>query len=65
MKERPMDITYAIEVGMTREYHEYLFGCSEIVKHIEEYLNIMKDEPDEYILLSKVYHDLRRIIGDE
>ena len=37
----------------------------ELRKHIREYLNVMKDEPDEYILLSKVYHDLRRMIGDE
>ena len=37
----------------------------EIVDHIREYLKVMKDEPDEYILLSKVYHDLRRILGDE
>jgi len=37
----------------------------ETVDHIREYLNVMKDEPDEYILLSKVYHDLRRILGDE
>lgn len=37
----------------------------EIIKHIREYVNLMKDEPDEYILLSKVYHDLRRMLGDE
>ena len=39
--------------------------ANEIIQHIKEYLSVMKDEPDEYILLSKVYHDLRRILGDE
>ena len=37
----------------------------ETINHIREYLKVMKDEPDEYILLSRVYHDLRRILGDE
>ena len=32
---------------------------------VREFLKVMKDEPDEYILLSKVYHDLRRMLGDE
>ena len=37
----------------------------EIVNHIREYLKVMEDEPDEYILLSRVYHDLKRILGEE
>ena len=37
----------------------------ECVNHLREYVKVMKDEPDEYILLSTVYHNLRRILGDE
>ena len=37
----------------------------EKLAHIREYLEVMKDEPDEYILLSRVYHDLMRILGEE
>jgi len=48
-----------------RLMREEITRQDEIIKHITEYLNVMKDEPDEYILLSKVYHDLRRILGDE
>ena len=65
MKEHPIEITYSIEVGMTTKMYEYYHECSEVVKHIGEYVKVMKDEPDEYILLSKVYHDLRRMLGDE
>ena len=42
-----------------------LIELMELDHHLREYLKVMKDEPDEYILLSKVYHDLRRILGDE
>lgn len=45
-------------MSVERIYYEQL-------KHIREYLKVMKDEPEEYILLSKVYHDLRRMLGDE
>ena len=34
----------------------------EIIKHIREYVNVMKDEPEQYILLSKIYNDLKRIL---
>ena len=37
----------------------------EIILHIREYVKIMEDEPEEYILLSTVYHNLRRMLGDE
>ena len=37
----------------------------EIVEHIREYVDIMKDEPEEWIKLSTVYHHLKRILGDE
>jgi hypothetical protein len=37
----------------------------ELEQHLREYVEIMKDEPDEYILISEVYHHLRRILGDE
>jgi len=37
----------------------------EIIFHIREYLSVMKDEPEGYIKLSKVYHDLRMMLGDE
>jgi len=44
---------------------EHITENGEIIKHIREYVKVMKDEPDEYILLSKVYHDLCRMLGDE
>ena len=33
--------------------------------HIREYLDVMKDEPDEWIKVSQIYHDLKRMLGDE
>lgn len=34
--------------------------------HLREYLDVMATEPaDSLIPLRKVYHDLRRILGDE
>jgi len=41
-------------------------SCQETIEHLREYLRVMADEPkDNLIPLSKVYHDIRRIIGDE
>jgi len=37
----------------------------ELEQHLREYLKVMESEPDEYILLSTVYHHLRRMLGDE
>ncbi len=37
----------------------------EIIKHIREYLKVMESEPEGYIRLSRVYHDLKRMLGDE
>ena len=38
----------------------------EIVKHIREYLKVMESEPaEDLIKLKDVYHNLRRILGDE
>ena len=38
----------------------------EAIQHLREYLRVMADEPkDNLIPLRKVYHDIRRIIGDE
>jgi len=38
----------------------------EAIKHIREYLDVMKDEPaEELIKVKDVYHHLRRILGDE
>ena len=48
-----------------RKYEmEEILSNQESIKAIREYLDIMKDEPDAYIKLSKVYNDLRRMIGD-
>ena len=38
---------------------------SEAIAHIREWVDIMKDEPEEWIKLSEVYHSLRRMLGDE
>ena len=38
---------------------------NELEIHLREYVDVMATEPDELIPLSKVYHDLRRILGDE
>ncbi len=37
----------------------------DIVKGIRDLVEVMKDEPEELISLSKVYHMLRRQLGDE
>lgn len=38
----------------------------EIIKHIREYLKVMESEPaEDLIKLKDVYHNLRRILGDE
>ena len=37
----------------------------ESIAHIREWVDIMKDEPEEWIKLSEVYHSLRRMLGDE
>lgn len=55
-------MTSEIENMINKENMEYY---REKVEHIREYVKVMKDEPDEYILLSRIYHDLRRILGDE
>jgi len=44
---------------------EHITKDGEIIKHIREYVEIMRTEPEEYILLSTVYHNLRRMLGDE
>ena len=39
---------------------------NELEYHIREYLDVMKDEPaDELIKVSQIYHDLKRMLGDE
>jgi len=37
----------------------------EVTQHLREYVSIMATEPESLIPLSKVYSDLRRILGDE
>ena len=38
----------------------------EIVNHLKEYLKVMESEPaEDLIKLKDVYHNLRRILGDE
>jgi len=37
----------------------------ESVAHIRELLDIWKDEPEEWVKLSVVYHSLKRELGDE
>jgi hypothetical protein len=37
----------------------------DITYHLREYVNVMATEPESLIPLSKVYHDLKRILGDE
>ena len=38
---------------------------NELEYHIREYVQAMEDEDDQWILMSKVYHDLKRMLGDE
>ena len=39
---------------------------NELEYHIREYLNVLKDEPAEDLMRVKdIYHDLKRILGDE
>ena len=42
-----------------------ILNNQESVEHIREWVDIMKDEPEEWIKLSEVYHSLRRMLGDE
>ena len=45
---------------------EHITRDGEIIKHIREYLKVMESEPaEDLIRLKDVYHNLRRILGDE
>ena len=44
---------------------EHITEDGEKLRHIREWLKVMESEPEEYILLSTVYHNLRRMLGDE
>jgi hypothetical protein len=38
----------------------------ELEQHLREYLSVMADEPaEELIPVKNVYHDLKRMLGDE
>ena len=38
----------------------------EAIEHLREYLRVMADEPkDTLVPLKRIYHEIRRIIGDE
>jgi len=47
------------------KYIDHILKQTEIINHIREYVDVMRDEPEELIKLSRVYHDLRRMLGDE
>jgi len=49
-------------------YHvhpHYMKKLEDLEAHLREYLDVMSTEPESLIPLSKVYHDLKRILGDE
>ena len=46
-------------------FHEKVIDNTETIAAIREWVDIMKDEPEEWIKLSEVYHSLRRMLGDE
>jgi len=51
---------------MMSKKDEYQGGTmKELEQHLREYVHVMSTEPDALIPLSKIYHDLRRILGDE
>lgn len=62
-------LVYNTETRSWPEYpkvtYDYLVGCEESIIQIREYLEVMKNEPEGYILMSKVYHSIRRMLGDE
>lgn len=47
------------------DYFDTIREQKEILKAIREYRDLMKDEPDSYVKLSKIYHDLGRMLGEE
>lgn len=47
-----------------RDENHYL-QLQEVKRNLREYVEVMASEPDGIIPLSKIYHDLRRILGDE
>ena len=50
----------------TREDRLRKHHNEETIEHLREYLRVMADEPkDSLVLLRNVYHNIRRIIGDE
>jgi len=52
--------------GSDRHFAEANLRDKEIIKHIREYVEVMRDEPaHDLIEVQKVYHDLRRMLGDE
>jgi len=47
-------------------YTNNAFNNREIINHIREYLKVMESEPAEHLIkLKDVYHNLKRILGDE
>ena len=37
----------------------------EKLRHLREWLEVLRTEPEEWILASTIYHNIRREIGDE
>ena len=44
---------------------EHITHDGEIIKHIREYRESMRTEPDQWILMSEVYHALGVMLEDE
>ena len=61
-----LHLTIDIPNGHTDEWlKKQILSNQESIKSIREYLNIMENEPEGYILISEVYHSIRRMLNDE
>ena len=47
------------------KYNISMSSLQESIKSIREYLAVMSNEPEGYILISEVYHSIRKMLNDE
>ena len=49
----------------SRVFATEYYRLRDMEKHINEWLDIMKGEQDQWMKTSEIYHSLKRMMGDE
>ena len=47
------------------DWHGKVAAMNILERALREYLSVMESEPDAWVKISKIYHDLKRVLGDE